>query len=205
MSTDRRRPRARRTVAATLVLLSSVAAGVAGIAVATVPVLVAATTYAVVGGLVAGRLLTGEITRVRHDWARDRAVLADSHRRAAVSRAQDQIAFARQMTERIRSRDADVELLGETLRTIEDDLRTTQVQLAGQQEQRARLVTEVDSLTAELSAVGGQLDQARAELRTALDELAASQAAEIEARAEIVAWEQSADDWTRREHERRLA
>lgn len=195
MASSRKIPRSRRAIAATALLITAVLVGAVGVVIATVPVLVAATAYAVITGLIAARLLSNEIATVRRDWAHDRAVIADGHRRTSISRAAEHIAFAEQMGSRIRLKDAQLESLRDALVTAEIDLAKARERLSAE---RAR----VEALTSDLDSAASDLESARVDLRNAMDALAASEGAEIQARAEVVAWEESATEAERKLHQR---
>ncbi|MCW2838811.1 MAG: hypothetical protein JWR55_294 [Aeromicrobium sp.] len=195
---NRRIPRSRRAVGAVALLASSVLVAVIGIVVSTVPVLAAATLYAVVTGIVATRLLSNEIAQLRRDWARDRAELADSNRTTAVARSKEHIAFAEQMGQRVSLRDSQIATLRDALVTAEIELAQARERFSAERARRAAL--EADAASAQ-----SDLDSARADLLQAQDALAASESAELQVRAELLAWEEAATEETRRQHERKLA
>lgn len=191
MTSNRRIPRSRRALGATALLITAVVAAIAGILVATVPVLIGATAYATASGIVAARLLHREITQVRRDWAHDRASVADGHRRAAVTRAAENTAFAEQMGSRLRLREAQLATLRDLLLTAEIDVAKSRERLADERARSIALEEDVDSARSDL-------ESARSDLLVAQDALAASESAELQARAEILAWEESATEDTRR-------
>lgn len=195
MAPSRKIPRSRRAIGATALLVSAVLVAIAGVVIATVPVLAAATTYAVVTGIIAARLLSDEIAQLRRDWAHDRAVIADDHRRTSIDRAAEHIAFAEQMGSRIRLKDVQLESLRDSLVTAEIDLAKVRERLSAE---RAR----VEALTSDLDAAASDLESARVDLRKAMDALATSESAEIQARAEVQAWEASATEAERQIHQR---
>ncbi len=195
MASSRKIRRSRRAFAATALLTTAILVAIVGLLIATVPVLVAATAYAVSAGVVAARLLFNEIAQLRRDWARDRADIADSHRRASIIRSTEHIAFAEQMGSRIRLKDAQLEVLRESLVTAEIDLAKSHERLSAE---RAR----TEALTSDLSSAASDLESARVDLRTALDALAESESAEVQARAEVVAWETSASEAERQARQR---
>jgi hypothetical protein len=180
---------------ATILLATAVLVAVFSIIVSTIPLLVAATIYAVVVGIVSTRLLSNDLAQMRRDWARDRAGIADDSRKLAIVRSQEHLAFADQMGSRIRHKDAQLESLRDSLVTAEIDLAKTRERVSAE---RARS----DALAADLTSAQSDIDSARSDLLKATDALAASEAAEIEARAEVVAWEQSATEEERRLHQR---
>lgn len=180
---------------ATASLITAALVATVGVVIATVPVLVVATAYAVVTGIFAARLLSNEIAVVRRQWAHDRAVIADDQRRSSIERAAEHIVFAEQMGSRIRLRDAQLESLRDSLVTAEIDLAKSRERLSAE---RAR----VEALTSDLDSAASDLESARADLRNAMDALATSEGAEIQARAEVAAWEESASEAERQIHQR---
>jgi hypothetical protein len=195
MTHSRRTSRSRRVLIAAALLATAVLLGAVGIIVSTIPLLVAATIYAVVVGIVSTRLLSNDLAQMRRDWARDRAGIADSNRKLAIARTQEHTAFADQMGSRIRHKDAQLE-------TLRDSLVTAEIHLAKTRERMSAERARSDALAADLTAAQSDIDSARSDLLKATDALAASEAAEIQARAEVVAWEQSATDEERRLHQR---
>lgn len=195
MSHSRKSARSRRVLAATALLITAVLVAAGAIAVSTIPVLIGATIYSVVAGLVSARLIANDLGQMRRDWAKDRAEIADRNRLQAVVRSQEHTAFAEQMSSRIRHKDAQIETLRDSLVTAEIDLAKTRERVSAE---RAR----VDALAADLSSAQSDVDSARSDLMKATDALAASEAAEIQARAEVAAWEQAATDEQRRLHQR---
>lgn len=195
---NRRIPRSRRAVGAVALLTTAVVVAVVGIIVSTVPVLVATTLYAVVVGIAAGRLLSDEIAQLRRDWARDRAQLADGNRTVAVARSREHIAFAEQMGQRVSLRDAQIA-------TLRDAIVTAEIELAQARERMSAERARSAALEADATSAQSDLESARIDLRRAGDALAASESAELQVRAELLAWEEAATDETRRQHDRKLA
>jgi chromosome segregation ATPase len=195
MASSRKIPRSARAIAATALLIIAVLVATAGLVIATVPVLAAATAYSVVTGIIAARLLSNEIAQLRRDWAHDRATIADDHRRTSIQRAAEHMVFAEQMGSRIRLKDAQLESLRDALVTAEIDLAKARERLSAE---RAR----VEALTSDLDSAASDLQSARVDLRNAMDALATSEGAEIQARAEVVAWEESATEAERKLHQR---
>jgi hypothetical protein len=195
MASSRKIRRSRRAIAATALLVTAVLVANVGLVVATVPVLVVATAYAVITGIVAARLLSNEIAQLRRDWARDRADIADDNRRTSIVRSREQTAFAEQMGSRIRLKDAQLEVLRDSLVTAEIDLAKSRERLSAE---RAR----IEALTSDLDSAVSDLESARVDLRNAIDALATSEGAEIQARAEVQAWEASATEAERQLHQR---
>ena len=198
MTASRKAPRSRRAVGATGLLIAAVLVGTAGIMVSSIPVLVAATVYAVVSGVVAARLLSNEIAQMRRGRARDRAVVADEHRRTAVARSAENLAFADQMGSRMRMLDSHVSTLRDSLLTAEIDLALARERVSAEAARSLALQADVDSAQPDV-------DSARVDLNSARDALAASKSAELDARAEVLAWEEAASVSERQAHQRRLA
>lgn len=194
MASSRKIRRSRRALAATALLVTAVVVAIVGLVIATVPVLVVATAYAVLSGIIAARLLSNEIIQTRRDWARDRAAIAHDHRHTSIARSREQIAFAEQMSSRIRLKDAQLEVLRDSLVTAEIDLAKSRERFSAE---RAR----VEALTSELDSAASDLESARVDLRNAIDALATSEGAEIQARAAMQAWEEAAAAAERR-HQR---
>ncbi|KAA1397548.1 hypothetical protein [Aeromicrobium ginsengisoli] len=195
MASSRRNPRSRRAVGATGLLISAVVVATAGIIVSTVPVLVAATVYAVVAGVVAARMLSNELADRRREWSLERAHIVDDNRRASVARSREHIEFANQMGSRIRLRDAQLAELRDVLVTYEIDIAKARERLS---EERAR----VEALEADVDAARSDLESAQFDLARALDSLAESESAELDARAQLLAWEEAATQEERRQHDR---
>ena len=195
MSHSRRSARSRRVLAASALLVTAVVVATAAIIISTIPVLVAATGYAVVAGVASARLIANDLAQMRRDWARDRAEIADHNRQQAVARSQAHIAFAEQMSSRIRHKDSQIESLRDSLVTAEIDMAKARERLSAE---RARS----EALTADLSSAQSDIESARRDLMKANDALAASEAAEMQARADVVAWEQSATDEQRQQNQR---
>lgn len=194
--TNRRLPRSTRAFGAIVLLMTAVVAAVVGIVLATVPALITVTAYAVVAGVVAARLLSNEIAHLRREWARDRASLADDHRVEAISRSSDHIAFAAEMGSRVTSRDAQIA-------TLRDDLVTAEIELAQARERVSAERARSEALLAEVDTATSDLESAQVDLRRATDALAASESAELQVRAELLAWEEAAANGTQRD--RKLA
>ena len=195
MASTRRNPRSRRAVGATGLLISAVLVAVAGIVVSTVPVLIAATTYAVLAGIVSARMLTNELADRRRVWALERSAIVDDNRRAAVARSREHIEFANQMGSRIRLRDAQLAELRDSLVTAEIDLAKARERMSAE---RARS----EALRADAESAKSDLESAQFDLARAMDALAESESAELDARAQILAWEEAASEEERRQHHR---
>lgn len=171
--------------------MSALAAGVAAIVVATVPVLGAAVAYAVVVSSVAARLLSNETAQVRRDWARDRAVTAHERSREQVRRSREQVAFADSMGEKVQVREERiVELL--------QQLGVAEAALVEAEARHAAVTVRADGLQVDLDETRQSLVSTRAEVRRLRDDLAASQSSELAARTELMAWQEA-------EEHRRLA
>ena len=195
---NRRTPRSRRALGAVALLASSLLVAAIGIVVSSVPVLVVATTYAVVTGVIAARLLSNELAQLRRDWARDRAELADSNRKVAVARSKEHITFAEQMGQRVSLRDSQIATLRDALVTAEIEMAQARERVSAERARRAALEADADSAASDL-------ESARTDLRQAQDALTASESAELQVRAELLAWEEAASEETRRQHDRKLA
>jgi hypothetical protein len=195
MASTRRNPRSRRAVGATGLLISAVLVAVAGIVLSTVPVLIAATTYAVLTGIVSARMLSNELADRRRVWALERSAIVDDNRRAAVARSREHIEFANQMGSRIRLRDAQLAELRDSLVTAEIDLAKARERMSAE---RARS----EALRADAESAKSDLESAQFDLARAMDALAESESAELDARAQILAWEEAASEEERRQHHR---
>ncbi|MEJ7636197.1 hypothetical protein [Aeromicrobium sp.] len=195
MASSRRIPRSRRTLGATGLLLSAVLVAGAGIVVSTVPILIVATAYAVVSGVISARLLSGELTLKRREWALERVRIIDHNSRVAVARSREHIEFADQMGSRVRLRDAQLATLRDSLVTAEIDLARARERVS---EERARGA----ALQADVESAQSDLESARVDLRHAHDALASSESAELHARSQILAWEQAASEESHRQHDR---
>lgn len=187
MASSRRIPRSRRTTGAVGLLISVVVVAVAGIAVSTVPVLIGATVYAAVAGVVSARLLSSELLLSRRLWSVERAQIVDANRRVAVERSREHIAFAEQMGSRVRLRDAQ-------LATLRDSFVTAEIELAKARERVSEERARNEALADDIHTAHSDLESARADLLRASDALAASESAELHARAQILAWEEAASD-----------
>lgn len=195
MASTRRNPRSRRALGATGLLISAVLVAVVGIVVSTVPVLIAATTYAVLSGIVSARMLSNELAERRRLWALERSVIVDDNRRAAVARSREHIEFANQMGSRIRLREAQLADLRDSLVTAEIDLAKARERLSAE---RARS----EALRADAESAKSDLESAQLDLARAMDALAESESAELDARAQILAWEEAASEEERRQQHR---
>lgn len=195
---NRRIPRSRRALGAVALLVTSVIVALIGIVVGSTPALVAATIYAVVTGVIAARLLSNEVAQMRRDWAHDRAQLADSNRTAAVARSREHIAFAEQMGQRVSLRDSQISTLRDALVTAEIEMAQAREKVSAERARSAALESDVDSAQSDL-------ESARVDLRHASEALAASESAEIQVRAELLAWEEAAAEQARRQQSRKLA
>ncbi|VXB09891.1 hypothetical protein [Aeromicrobium sp. 9AM] len=195
MASTRRNPRSRRALGATGLLITAVLVAIAGIVVSTVPVLIAATTYAVLTGVIAARLLSNELAERRRTWSLERSVMVDDNRRAAVARSREHIEFANHMSSKIMLREAQLDELRDSLVTAEIDLAKVRERVS---EERARS----KALEADTEAAKSDLESAQFDLARALDALAESESAELDARAQLLAWEQTASDNEHRQHDR---
>ncbi|MBC7632762.1 hypothetical protein [Aeromicrobium sp.] len=190
MAPHRRIPRSRRALGAVGLLVSAVLVATVGLVAASVPMLIVSTIYAVISGVVAARLLSSEVAHLRLDWAHDRATLAQDNRVTAVVRSQENAAFATQMGSRIRLREAQLAELREGLLTTEIDLARSRERLSAERARSAALESDADSARSDL-------ESARVDLRSATDALADSESAQLQAQAQILAWEESAAESSR--------
>lgn len=188
-------PRSRRALGAIALLISAVLVATGGILASAVPLLIASTTYAVVSGIFAARLLSNEVAQTRRAWARDRAVAADENRRTAVVRAKEQTAFASHMGSRLRLRESQLAEVRDFLVTAEIDLARARERLSAERARTAALQSDINSAQSDL-------ESARSDLLLAGDALAASESAELQARAELLAWEEAASENERQLHQR---
>lgn len=189
-SAARRSRRSVRTLAAVVLIVSALVAGMAAIVVATVAALAVAVAYAVTVCSVAARLLTNETAQVRRDWARDRAVTAHEQSREAARRKREQVSFADTMAEKVQVRDTRIEDLAAQIAEAE-------AALARAEAEHVAAARRADALDGELQQTRDSLLGTRAEVRRLRDELAASQSAELEARTELLAWQQQAEEQRR--------
>lgn len=176
--------RSTRTLVAVLLLATAVAAAVAAIVVATQAALALGVVYVVVTSTVAARLLSDETASVRRDWARDRAGIAHHQTRQATVRMREQVAFAEQMAAKVRSGRDEAERLAA-------ELEAARTALVDAESAHREAVDRGQALESELGTVKATLLELRTELRRVRDELAISQSAEVEARTELVAWQQA--------------
>lgn len=141
---------------------------------------------AIVAVAVSVLLLSDEAAQARRDWARDRAVLAHQHTREATVRAREHAAFAEHMAGAVKAGRDEVEKLL-------TDLATAATSLAEAEQAYAEAARRGDRLESELGSVKRTLEATRGELRHAQDALAESQSAELQARTELLAWQQADD------------
>lgn len=173
----RRSRRPWRTTTALLLLALAVVTGGAAILVGSVPVLVGGIVLAVLLGSAAARLLGDETVQVRRDWSQDRAAQAHAVRRDAEAKAREHIDFADTMAERVRVRQSQVEDLAAQLERVREDA--------------AAQVLRADAAEREVALLRTQLEEAHAELLSLQEALAASQSEELDARTQLLAWQQS--------------
>jgi hypothetical protein len=79
---------------------------------------------------------------------------------------------------------------------------TAEIDLARARERVSEERARSKALQADVESAQSDLESARVDLRNASDALAASETAEMHARAEILAWEEAASEEARRQHER---
>jgi hypothetical protein len=116
----------------------------------------------------------------------------------AVARSREHIAFAEQMSQRVSLRDSQIATLRDAMVTAEIELAQARERVSAERARSAALEADVDSAQSDL-------ESARIDLRHASDALAASESAELQVRAELLAWEEAATEESRREHDRKLA
>lgn len=172
-----------RRVTAGLLLALALAAGVAAIVVGS-PLLVPGVVVAMVLTALAAGLLTDETIRVRRDWARDRAVQAHQNTREATVRSREHTAFADHMAAKVKAGHLEIERLL-------TELTVSAAALAEAEAAYEEAVRRGDALESEVEELRRTLESTRADLRQAQDELAASRAAEVETRTELLAWQQN--------------
>ncbi len=193
----RRRARSGKVIAATSLLALSAVIACAALITSTVWLLAGATVFGVVAGVVAAALLTAEILDVRRAWATDRAQVSDRYRVESKKRHESHIAFVESLGSRLAQRETQISDLQEALLTAEIEIALAREKFS---EEKAR----TEALQSDAEAAASDLASARSDLLVAQDALAASEAAAVEARAEILAWEQVAEQPTE-SGERRLA
>jgi hypothetical protein len=175
--------RSGRRLLALLLLAGALAVAVAGIVLGSF-YLPLGVVVAVVAVSVSAYLLGDETVQVRRDWARDRAEQAHRQTREATARAREHIAFADHMAGAVQAGRHEVERLLADLATAATSLAEAQAAHDVATRRNARLERELTDTRRSLEAT-------RVELRHAQDALAESQAAELQTRAEVLAWEQS--------------
>ena len=124
--------------------------------------------------------------------------MIEDNRQVSVTRSREHIAFAEQMGSRVRLRDAQLAALRDSLVTAEIEMARARERVSEERARSAALQADVDSAQSDL-------ESARIDLRNASDALAVSESAELQARAEILAWEESASEAARQQSERKLA
>ncbi|MGJ9423806.1 hypothetical protein [Aeromicrobium sp. CF3.5] len=182
----RRRARSAKVIAATSLLALSAVVACAALITSTVQLLAGATVFGVVAGVVSASLLLAEIVVVRRAWATDRAQVSDSYRVETKKRHESHIAFVESLGSRLAQRETQ-------LSAMQDVLLTTEIEIALAREKFSEEKARTEALQSDVDAAASDLASARSDLLTAQDALAASEAAAVEARAEILAWEQVAE------------
>ncbi|MGA8987826.1 hypothetical protein [Aeromicrobium sp.] len=167
------------------------------IIVSTVPVLVTGTIWSTLAGLGAARLLSAELVARRRAWSLERTGMVQDNRQLSVARSREHIEFAERMGSSLRLRDAQ-------LATLRDSLVTAEIELARARERMSQERARSAALQADVESAQTDLESARLDLRHASDALAASESAELLARAEVLAWQESADQAARLQ-DRKLA
>ena len=125
-------------------------------------------------------LLVEETVTLRREAAREHATQAREQTRAATAKAREHIAFADHMASRVRAGRVEIERLLA-------DLTTSATALAEAERACADAVRRERTVAAELADTKRALERTRRELRHTHDALTASQAAELQARSELLA------------------
>ena len=102
------------------------------------------------------------------------------------------------MGQRVSLRDAQIA-------TLRDAIVTAEIELAQARERVSAERARSAALESDASVAQSDLESARVDLRRASDALAASESAELQVRAELLAWEEAASEEARRQHARKLA
>ena len=182
----RRRARSPKVIAATTLLVVSALVASAALVTSTVQLLAGATVFGVVAGVVAAALLLAEIVVIRRAWAFDRAQVSDGYRVETLKRHDSHVAFVESLGSRLAYRE-------NQLGVMHDALLTSEIEIAIAREKLSEEKARTEALQSDVDAAASDLASARSDLLAAQDALAASEAAGVAARAEIVAWQQVAD------------
>ena len=102
------------------------------------------------------------------------------------------------MGQRVSLRDSQIAALRDAMVTAEIELAQARERFSAERARSAALEADVDSAQSDL-------ESARVDLRHAIDALAASESAELQVRAELLAWEEAAAEQARRQKSRKLA
>jgi len=178
-------------MAAVVVLLLALAGSAGALFIASTTALTAATVGGMVAGVVIAALMFAEIVVLRRVAARDRAVLADSYRHEAKARGMEQVAFVRRVNDQIQVRDTEIDRQRAQIEQLRAEAVDAEIELAHAKERVAAERGRVDELIADARTTADELETARADLLKAQDALAASEAAGVQAQAQIEAWEQA--------------
>ncbi|MGA8851295.1 MAG: hypothetical protein WB508_06200 [Aeromicrobium sp.] len=198
MAPSRRRSRSPKLVAATTLLTLAAVVASAALTTSAVPALAGATVLAVLAGMAAAMLMFAEIVVIRRMWAFDRAQSADRYRADTMLRHDSHMTFVLGMGSRLAWREQQMGLMQDALLTSEIDTALAREKLSAEK-------GRVAALQEDNAAAATDLASARADLLAAQDALAASESAGMAARAEIIAWEETAESAAEQIHQRHLA
>ncbi len=198
MAPSRRRSRSPKLVAATTLLTLAAVVASAALTTSAVPALAGATILAVLAGIAAAMLMFAEIVVIRRMWAFDRAETADRYRTDTMLRHDSHMTFVHGMGSRLAWRENQMGLM-------QDALLTSEIEIALAREKLAAEKGRVAALQDDNAAAATDLASARADLLAAQDALAVSESAGVAARAEIIAWEETAESTAEQIQQRRLA
>jgi len=178
MSSQRRRTRSRRIVAACSVLAAAFLVVAVALVVETLAALTAAAVVALLAGIVAARVLVGELAQTRREWAKDRAEQARSYQGVMAARMREQAVYAASITDEV-TRQA------RTITELHGERRLLECRLA---ELVARLRTETyrsAELQADLSDLRAEAEEIAAEGGTGWD------GADVPTIVDLLNWEQA--------------
>ena len=178
MSSQRRRTRSRRIVAACSVLAVAFLVVAVALVVETLAALTAAAVVALLTGIVAARVLVGELAQTRREWAKDRAEQARSYQGVMAARMREQAVYAASITDEVTGQ-------ARTITELHGERRLLECRLA---ELVARLRTETyrsAELQADLSDLRAEAEEIAAEGGTGWD------GADVPTIVDLLNWEQA--------------
>ena len=143
-------------------------------------------------------LMFAEIVVIRRMWAFDRAHAADGYRKQTLIQHESHMTFVQGMGSRLAWRENQMGLM-------QDALLTSEIEIALAREKLSAESARVSALQADNAAAASDLASARSDLLAAQDALAVSESAGMAARAEIIAWEETAESTAEQIQQRRLA